>query len=229
MNEQGRQLVRYTPNQVVAYNLRRARLLRGWTQEETAARLQEHLGVRWSSASYSVAERSTDRPERIRNFTADEIVAFARTFRLPVTWFFFPPDVEPAASDLRIAPVEVDPEKALTPLQLIELILGDPETQALLGLRIDEALKDQPEGSAGPYLGLLNELVGILSRRAIQQQLGEVEQWVGRLRDLAVLLEAAGESTTGTIDREIDRAVADFYEDHVRRDREGREADAGSR
>src|SRR3546814_10466071 len=73
-----------TPNQVVAYNLAQARALKGWTQDQAAEALEPHLGARWSSASYSAAERSVD-GNRIRNFDADEIVAFARAFELPIT------------------------------------------------------------------------------------------------------------------------------------------------
>src|SRR3546814_3847945 len=64
-----------TPNQVVAYNLAQARALKGWTQDQAAEALEPHLGARWSTASYSAAERSVD-GNRIRNFDADEIVAF---------------------------------------------------------------------------------------------------------------------------------------------------------
>jgi len=216
MEREAKESVRYTPNQVVAYNLRRARLLRGWTQEQTAVRLKKYLGVRWSSASYSVAERSTDRPERIRNFTADEIVAFSRTFQLPVTWFFFPPERGAEDSQLRVGPPEVKEEQALTPSQLVEVILGDPETHALLSLRVDEALRGQPQESAGPLLRLLGELVGIYNKRAIKQAVGEVEQWPPLLRELAVLLEAAGESATNTVESAMSRAVADYYEEYER-------------
>lgn len=80
----------WSPNQVVAYNLARAREAMGWSQEEAGRRLEPHLGVSWSKATFSQAERSVD-PGRSRGFTADEIVAFSRCFGLPVTWFFFPP------------------------------------------------------------------------------------------------------------------------------------------
>ncbi len=80
-------IVQVSPNQLVAYNLAQARLNKGWTQEQAAAALEPFLGVHWSKASFSAAERSVD-GERIRQFTADEIVAFARCFELPVTWFF---------------------------------------------------------------------------------------------------------------------------------------------
>jgi transcriptional regulator with XRE-family HTH domain len=79
-----------TPCQVVAFNLRRARLLRDWSQEETAARLEPYLGVRWSKANYSAAERGVA-GERIRQFTPDELFAFARGFSLPLTFFLIPP------------------------------------------------------------------------------------------------------------------------------------------
>jgi transcriptional regulator with XRE-family HTH domain len=78
------------PNQVVAYNLARARESRGWSQEEAGRRLEPYLGTTWSKATFSQAERSID-PGRSRNFSADEIVAFARCFGYPVTWFFLPP------------------------------------------------------------------------------------------------------------------------------------------
>jgi transcriptional regulator with XRE-family HTH domain len=79
-----------SPNQVVAFNLHRARRLLGWTQEEAAEKLEVYLGERWSKASFSAAERSVAHPERVRQFSADELVAFAATFELPVSFFFEP-------------------------------------------------------------------------------------------------------------------------------------------
>ncbi len=81
----------YTPNQVVAYNLRRAREHRGWTQREAAERLAE-FGVKWSLPSFSVAETSVEPGARVREFDAAEILAMAQAFEVPVTWFFLPPD-----------------------------------------------------------------------------------------------------------------------------------------
>lgn len=79
-----------TANQVVAYNLIRARRLRGLTQEEAGQRIAAHLGEPWHKATWSAAERSVA-GERIRNFDADEILAFAQLFDVPVAWFFLPP------------------------------------------------------------------------------------------------------------------------------------------
>ena len=84
-----------TPNQVVAYNIKRIRKLRGWTQEEAAAQLEHHLGERWSNAVWSAAERSVG-GTRVRHFDADELVALSKAFEVPITWWFLEPvDREP--------------------------------------------------------------------------------------------------------------------------------------
>jgi hypothetical protein len=80
----------YSPNQVVALNVARARALRGWTQEEAAAALAPYLGTRWSVASFSAIERSTA-GTRVKQFSADELVGLSRGFGLPIGWFFVPP------------------------------------------------------------------------------------------------------------------------------------------
>ena len=79
-----------TPNQIVAFNLRRARGLRGWTQDIAAAHLADALGEQWSKRSFSAAERSVV-GHRIKSFDADEIVAFAATFDVPIAFFFVVP------------------------------------------------------------------------------------------------------------------------------------------
>jgi transcriptional regulator with XRE-family HTH domain len=82
-----------TGNQTVAYNLRRAREVHGLTQEQAAERLEPFLGERWSKATFSAAERSVE-GKRVRKFDADEVLAFAEGFGLPVAWFFLPADPE---------------------------------------------------------------------------------------------------------------------------------------
>lgn len=125
-----------TPNEVVAYNLAQARRLRRLTQEEAAQRLERYLGVRWSKAVFSSAERSIA-GVRVREFTADEIVAFARAFELPVTWFFLPPGGEadrgegalPLVSPRKGGPDRV--EDTLTPAELLRLLWGEDLTIVL--------------------------------------------------------------------------------------------------
>jgi transcriptional regulator with XRE-family HTH domain len=78
-----------TINQVVAYNLARARKGRGWTQEDTAGKLEAESGKKWSAATLSAAERSVE-TGRPRQFDANEIVCFSRVFEYPVAYFFLP-------------------------------------------------------------------------------------------------------------------------------------------
>lgn len=77
-------------NQVVAYNVRAARELRGWTQEETADRLEPYLGQRLTQAAVSAIERAWD-GDRRREFDAHELLIFAMVFDLPIIWFLLPP------------------------------------------------------------------------------------------------------------------------------------------
>jgi transcriptional regulator with XRE-family HTH domain len=77
-------------NEIVAYNFRAARELRGWTQEETARALEPLLGQRLPQASISAVERAYE-GDRRREFDAQEILAFALAFDLPLVWFFLPP------------------------------------------------------------------------------------------------------------------------------------------
>lgn len=77
-------------NQIVAYNFRRARELRGLTQDETAQALEPLIGQRLPQASISAIERAYE-GDRRREFDAQEILAFALAFDLPLVWFFLPP------------------------------------------------------------------------------------------------------------------------------------------
>ena len=77
-------------NQVVAYNVRAARELRGWTQEELAERLEPYLGQRLTQAGVSSIERAWD-SDRRREFDAHELLIFAMVFDLPIIWFLLPP------------------------------------------------------------------------------------------------------------------------------------------
>jgi transcriptional regulator with XRE-family HTH domain len=83
--------IRLSASQLVAHNLTRARLLRGLTQAEIAERLARFTGAKWSQATVAQAEGSVRSP-RTRQFTANELVALARTFDLPVLYFLMPPD-----------------------------------------------------------------------------------------------------------------------------------------
>jgi len=77
-------------NQVVAYNVKAARELRGWTQDELADRLEPYIGQRLTQASVSAIERAWD-GERRREFDAHELLTFSMVFDLPIIWFLLPP------------------------------------------------------------------------------------------------------------------------------------------
>lgn len=74
----------------MAYNFRRARELRGMTQDEAAMALERFTGVRVAQAAISAMERAVDGEVR-REFDAQELFIFARAFDVPIIWFFLPP------------------------------------------------------------------------------------------------------------------------------------------
>ena len=90
-----------TVHQVVAFNFRRAREERGWTQTQTGEALEPFIGHRLNQAGVSAIEKTFD-SDRRRNIDVAEVLAFARCFDKPVGWFFLPPD---AHGDDLIEPV----------------------------------------------------------------------------------------------------------------------------
>jgi hypothetical protein len=129
-----------TPNQVVAYNVAKARALRGWTQEQAAEALEPYLGTRLSVASFSALERTAWRLDRLKEFDADELLALSRAFDLPIGFFFTPPtpdlDVGLHAADAGV--------NGLDPIVLLDAVLGRPENlpsweQELLAYAASEA------------------------------------------------------------------------------------------
>lgn len=93
----------WSASQVVAHNVTRARELRRLTQTEVADRLSRFTGTRWTQATVAQAEGSVAN-QRVRQFTANELVALARTFDLPVLYFFLPPEDGSRAFDVADGP-----------------------------------------------------------------------------------------------------------------------------
>ena len=100
-------------NQIVGYNLRAAREMQGWTQEELAERLAERTGKSVSQSAISALERSWD-GGRKREFDVHELALYAVTLDVPVLWFLLPPP-----NDFR--PLE---DLDLSVLNLYVLLLG---------------------------------------------------------------------------------------------------------
>jgi hypothetical protein len=185
----GADLLGLTPNQVVGYNLTQAREWKGWTQDQLAEALEPYLGKRWSKASVSQAERSVA-GKFVRQFTADEIVAFARALDLPLGWFFMPP---PPWAD-SATPVKLStPDKkryGVALAELVDLVFGDEHGQALLELRLRSFL-DQL-GSGGPFSQKQDAVRRLVSAKVdalVDHALGDLDRWQTQLRALANHLE----------------------------------------
>lgn len=170
-------------NQVIAYNLARARELRGLTQDEAAEALAPFLGARWSKASFSQAERSVG-GKVIRKFDADEVVAFARAFDLPVTWFYLPPPPMQDGQPVKLSTADArrtGQEVAL----LVDLVFGDDRQQALLTARLREFLKELGTSRLTKAQRRVADFAVLRFRALVRHSLGELDEWQGRLHQLA--------------------------------------------
>jgi transcriptional regulator with XRE-family HTH domain len=132
-----------TGNQLVAYNLRRARELRGLTQEQAAELLEPYLEELWSPASFSAAERSAIPGKRTREFTADELLAFTAAFNLPMPFFLTPP---PDVTDIEIGRAHV------TSAALIRALIPPESDQARVLEEVRMTVAQLHAKLAGPDL-----------------------------------------------------------------------------
>jgi len=241
-NDDGR---RWTASQVVAHNLTRARELRGLTQAEVAGRLSRFSGSNWSQATVAQAEGSVS-GHRVRQFTANELVALARTFDLPVLFFFLPPD------DGSGRLVTDDAKAGLAWEYLLVILLGHRDSFAILAERtanwshllaqgIDiprsDALPD-PEAILAEIAGslrrepLLPEDVlaavfhGLAARRmrGARRPGGDVITFADNLRGLADALTAFNNYRPGAF---LDEGVVGEVAEQRRHGRRGREGLAG--
>jgi len=194
-----------TANQLVALNLRLARHLRGWTQAEAAEKLEPFLGVLWSRASFSVAEHSID-GKRIRHFSADEILAFALAFELPISWFLLPPGGEDA--QVRSSEASLD---TLAVLRLLFPSDVDAIWESLATLRTwgpgDARWKEI-------QLIVRDHLLGLLSKLGYEaSQVTDLEVMVARLQQQVAaeraIYEMTGERRPETVETEEADGTAD--------------------
>jgi transcriptional regulator with XRE-family HTH domain len=187
-----------TANQVVAYNLARARELRGWTQERAAEAIAPYLGLRWSKASFSQAERSLD-GRNARQFDATEIIAFARGFDLPIGWFYFPPLPWDGGLPRGRPSVDID-DVGPEVMRLVDLIFGTAEHQHLLEDRLrefGEALGPQRFSEAQKTIAeAVQDRIRTLSHAALHP----FGDWTNTLRAIADQLDAARATTADEID-----------------------------
>ncbi|HVL28620.1 MAG TPA: helix-turn-helix transcriptional regulator [Acidimicrobiales bacterium] len=193
----------WTANQIVAFNVAKARRLRGWTQEEAARALAPYLGTTLSTASFSALERSVD-TGRVREFNADELLAFARGFGVPITWFFTPPSVY--WDGVGVSTPDTG-EEGLDPMVMLHAVLGTPET--LAAYREDllswpdprHRMRRNPDGTLEnqgrlqeDLHPLLDDLLRLRARRQLRDRFGDVDRAREVLNALTAVLDELDDS-----------------------------------
>ena len=134
----------YSVNQVVAWNLWKARREKGWTQAEATQQLAPYLGEEWSVATYSAAERSAQRFDRVRQFNADDLVAFAATFGVPVQYFFVGPTLSDS-EDVDIVAGDRESCRVFTFGEYMRIAYGSPAAIEELVAELQEAIEESPD------------------------------------------------------------------------------------
>ena len=198
-----------TPNQIVAANLALAREMNGWTQEQAAKEMAPYLGKQWSKATFSVAERSVD-GERIRDFSADELLAFSRAFGLPVTWFLIPPEPTAEGEDVPgIAAADAGPRGHELSL-LIERLYGTWQEREWL----IERLQRLSERAQLRFDDLPEELrTGLAYPNTFEQvYVDELRRWRQSLLDVAGRVEIMERLGTEAIIERLSREEAETVE-----------------
>lgn len=223
----------WTASQVVAHNLTKARELRGFTQTEVAERLTKFTDSRWSQATVAQAEGSVS-GERVRQFTANELVALARTFDLPVLYFFMPPEDSELGFGTSDSPARGWPWE-----YLLLLVWGHERNYPVLADRAapwahastlvtvpdDDLLERTPDDAVLEELERAREaftpddMLAVafhgLARRKVRGSMQpgkKVEDLAANLRGLADALEAFNDYRPGT-----------FFADEVRESRQKRD------
>jgi transcriptional regulator with XRE-family HTH domain len=178
-----------TANQLVAYNLRRARKLRDLTQEQAAERLEPYLGRKWSKAVFSAAETSVE-SDRVREFSADELLAFTAAFNLPLAWFFIPPE----EAELR-APVTMGGEASADVSNLLDAVapLDTDEVQT----RLVDLMEKLPKAELPKRERDLADIAATRVAAAIARPFGHIQREAQHLRLVADILEQAPRKALG--------------------------------
>jgi len=120
--------------------------------------LEPYIGRRMSRAAFSQAERCLDKG-RIRRFDADEIVAFARAFEVPITYFFSPAEPHRHGKPVTVNGKPGDRKArvsslALTVKQMTVLTQGRPSRAKLKRIAAVAAASQERAISNGVYLYL---------------------------------------------------------------------------
>ena len=203
-----------TPNQIVACNVAKARELRGWTQEQAAEELAPYLGAKLSGASFSALERSAWSVDRIKQFSADDLLALSRGFDLPIGFFFTPPPPElDAALHAPDAPMP-----GLDPIVILNAILGTPENLAywrdeLLAYASSTAPPPQTKREKAHVTPVdlpdrIDPIAALRARALLRNSFGDLESAKAVLERLAELAGALDETTPDDMAQGVPRGRA---------------------
>jgi hypothetical protein len=187
-----------TPNQIVAYNVAKARALRGWTQEQAADALAPYLGAKLSGPSFSALERSAWTVDRIKQFSADDLLALSRGFDLPIGYFFTPP---PPDFDAALQAPDA-PLPGLDPIVILDAILGRPDNieywqDELLAYASATAAppqtkREKPHVTPKDLPDRVESLVGLRAKALLRNTFGDLDtarEVLERLAELAGSLD----------------------------------------
>jgi hypothetical protein len=137
-----------------------------------------------SRASYSAIERSTG-GGRVKQFSADELVALARAFRLPVLWFFLPPSLD----DDPGLHVPHTTSRGIEFTEFLDLLFGTEDTREPYREAFREwAAKAMDRGLIQKVDRRLSELDDVEMRAAVEEAIGDIPDAQATLQRAAELL-----------------------------------------
>ncbi|MGO9874555.1 MAG: helix-turn-helix domain-containing protein [Acidimicrobiia bacterium] len=204
-------------NQVVAFNFRAARELRGWTQDELAERLEPYLGQRLTQAGVSSIERAWD-GDRRREFDAHELLIFAMVFDLPIIWFLLPPPDDHRLMRGTTRPVDELYMHLLGRSDQLEAVYARLREIGVTDPTAAEATVDRMTGSPSDarqwsYRERRKELLlALLDEHAdsLDNAVEELGRWVDHLRQLGIRgFVAAHTNDEDFIDSDLRTAASD--------------------
>ncbi len=97
-----------TPNQVLAYNVKRLREKRGLNLRQLAEAVNKRRGTRWTKQTVLKVEEYDEQGTVGRKVSMDELVALANVFQVSVIELLLPPDTIKNTATNEIEEVRVD-------------------------------------------------------------------------------------------------------------------------
>ena len=154
--------------------------------------------------------------DRIKQFSADDLLALSRGFDLPIGFFFTPP---PPAEDAGLYGPDAG-MKGLDPIVLLDAILGTPDNldywaDDLLAYSASHApmprsKREKPSVSPADLAERLSPLIELRAKALLRKALGDLDGGADLLERLADALRALDEAARGgTAQREARAGTAD--------------------